>query len=541
MTIQPFTPTDEQYAAIEFPSSMVVTARPGSGKTAVVASKIRRILPSLPGYQGVVAISYTNKASDELKRRSKEGAIDSKSSFFGTIDEFCINEIIRPFASHVFEKHCELQTVKSQDLPESLSTLRPSKPVAEAYIKDTRSFLPFFRACHEQGVIALEAVGMLAYFILNDSAACLRYIKSRYVAIFVDEYQDSGYFQHRLFVCLKENGLNAIAVGDADQSIFLFARKNPTYLLSLTNAESGFKPFSLTINHRSHASITAYARRLLDQRSQYFLDPNNRVYRVNVPGSQYQIAQWLKDNIPRAAKHFSVTSLDRIGILCANSQTAKIVADNIGIPHRLYEEGPFGPSPNHEAKLFMELLAFRFDLQRNAQEIIQRNVRDNLNSSKLRKLRAKILQCRNSPIEQLYDNLCYAVVAIFGNDISIDARNKLREICNNSKALSWFNPPNPHEVQILTLHKSKGLEFNVVFHLDLYDWILPRRVYLQGVWDPIFENEQQCLNLHYVGITRAIDACFLITSTRRINSNGELKNASPSQFFGRNGVVAHLI
>lgn len=538
MTAPHFKPTDEQLAAIDFPNSMVVTARPGSGKTAVVSGKIRRMLPFLPDYRGVIAISYTNKASDELKRRCKEGAIDSKRSFFGTIDEFCISEIIRPFASHVFDQNCELRTIKETELTASLSTLLPSKPINEARIEDTSSFLPFFRACHAQGVIVLEAVGMLAYFILNDSEACLRYIKSRYAAIFVDEYQDSGYFQHFLFVCLKEHGLCAIAVGDADQSIFQFAKKDAAYLISLTKAGSGFEPFSLTINHRSHPTITAYARRLLDPFSQYFPDKDNRVYQVSIQGSQYQVAGWLQSNIPLAAAHFALLSLDQVGILCANSQTAKIVADNIGIPHRLHEDSPFGASPSNEEKLFMELLAFRFDMQKNAQEIIQRNVRNNLNSSNARELRAKIFLCRQCSIEQLYGCLCQAAVAISGNKISASASHQLREVCCNPKALHWFFPPQTNQVQILTLHKSKGLEFNVVYHLDLYDWILPRRTMVQGVWSPVFQNEQQCLNLHYVGITRSVQACVLVTSTQRLNSSGELKNAQPSQFFGRNGVVA---
>ncbi len=60
--------TKEQSIAIEYPSSMVLTACPGSGKTAVIVSKIVNDLALCNDYQGVIAISYTNKASDELKK-----------------------------------------------------------------------------------------------------------------------------------------------------------------------------------------------------------------------------------------------------------------------------------------------------------------------------------------------------------------------------------------------------------------------------------------------------------------------------------------
>ena len=47
----------------------------------------------------------------------------------------------------------------------------------------------------------------------------------------------------------------------------------------------------------------------------------------------------------------------------------------------------------------------------------------------------------------------------------------------------------------MTLHKSKGLEFNIVFHLDLYKWILPNEY---GDAD----SQTQDLNLHYFDTKR---------------------------------------
>ena len=65
-------PTQEQMEVLGYSGNIVVTAKPGSGKTFTVVEKIANIMPSLPDYQGVIAISFTNKASDELKRRCKQ-------------------------------------------------------------------------------------------------------------------------------------------------------------------------------------------------------------------------------------------------------------------------------------------------------------------------------------------------------------------------------------------------------------------------------------------------------------------------------------
>jgi superfamily I DNA/RNA helicase len=96
--------SEEQVKILSSNNSLVVLANPGSGKTFTISMKILAILPDLSEYQGIIAISYTNKASDELKSRALKGNIEKKGSFFGTIDKFFLNEIIYPFASHIFNK-----------------------------------------------------------------------------------------------------------------------------------------------------------------------------------------------------------------------------------------------------------------------------------------------------------------------------------------------------------------------------------------------------------------------------------------------------
>ena len=82
----------------------------------------------------------------------------------------------------------------------------------------------------------------------------------------------------------------------------------------------------------------------------------------------------------------------------------------------------------------------------------------------------------------------------------------------------------------MTLHKSKGLEFKCVFLLDLYEWVLPPR----GNWVSK-EDYIQSLNLHYVGITRAIEACYIMIGSHRYRSKQQdFIEAKESQFLYRN-------
>lgn len=94
---------------------------------------------------------------------------------------------------------------------------------------------------------------------------------------------------------------------------------------------------------------------------------------------------------------------------------------------------------------------------------------------------------------------------------------------------------NANEVQLMTLHKSKGLEFDIVFHLNVCEWELPsKRIVNNDFHQQEYINMEQDLDLHYVGITRAKKACFLIRSLQRRNAKGELKLAEDSEFLTLN-------
>ena len=74
----------------------------------------------------------------------------------------------------------------------------------------------------------------------------------------------------------------------------------------------------------------------------------------------------------------------------------------------------------------------------------------------------------------------------------------------------------------MTLHKSKGLEFEAVFHMDLYEYVFTFP-------DSSPDDKQQEKNLHYVGLTRAKKVCYLMQGTRRYrNKRNDFYDAVPS-------------
>lgn len=72
-----FSPTKEQADVISADGNMVITACPGSGKTTVIVEKIRNEIDGLNEFQGVIGITFTVKASKELRKRCKAGAFNT--------------------------------------------------------------------------------------------------------------------------------------------------------------------------------------------------------------------------------------------------------------------------------------------------------------------------------------------------------------------------------------------------------------------------------------------------------------------------------
>lgn len=84
----------------------------------------------------------------------------------------------------------------------------------------------------------------------------------------------------------------------------------------------------------------------------------------------------------------------------------------------------------------------------------------------------------------------------------------------------------------MTYHKSKGLEFDVVFLMDCYRYIIPNE------YNKKYTNLEADENLHYVGLTRGKEAVYILLGTERFRSKkSDYISASESIFLSRNGLV----
>lgn len=522
-------PTDEQNNVLECDGNIVITAKPGSGKTFTIVEKIARILPRLPDYKGIIAISFTNKASDELKKRCKQRCVDTKQSFFGTIDRFYISQIIIPFACHITGKKPEYAILDDVPAEGKYSSLRNLQ-----WPLTNREKSLLFDALSE-GKIFLKLTGETAYSILESAPGAIIYLKARYSHIFVDEYQDCGRIQNDIFAALIENGLLGIAVGDINQAIYGFANRFPKYLISLVGRKD-FNHFELSRNHRCHEGIAEYSLCLFNASKQ--VPEEKRVFLVSVSGDEHQIASAIDSHINAIKRRYNVSNNNSIAILCRSNNSIARVDACLSTPHKVFEDTILDKDNSEWGRFFRIVLTSRFEEEQYAPDFAAELFSEEYEPVKYRKalsLSQTIFACTAEKMALVESEIAELAELVFPQKRNSDALKKLHTVLSSPEILQNYIPATNDEINLMTLHKSKGLEFNIVFHLDLYKWVFPNE------YDSD-EAKIQDLNLHYVGITRAKDACYIVNGTQRFRSkNNDYIKALPSPFLEYPGVSERRI
>lgn len=532
--------TPDQEAAIASTANMVITACPGSGKTTVVAEKIRNEVQNLSDYKGVIGITFTVKASKELKVRCKKDACDVKASFFGTIDHFCLSEIIYPFGSRLIGNTPE--SVECKLFDEIPRTIKDQVPTISGYAGELNSdlyrvFEGDIKTLYENGYVLLELLGVMANYILNNSLACQKYFKAKYVSVYIDEYQDSSEPQHMLFLKLIELGLTGVAVGDTQQSIYAWRGSNPEFIESLTKKSNVFEHHIVNINHRCHPSITNYSNRLFKSDCDLLPSDEIKVYRWSYSGTQIDVSEAVSNSIKDVMEKGLTDSYSKIGVLVRNNISLGFLEQKLDVPYRIFDEDPLAIRNTNICNIFASLLHYRFDSEYRVNDVIEIvETHKKILANEMSNFRRLIVEVKGKDQEELAASVINATKTLLNLDINDSDEELINAICIDNKKLKHYKPIAENEVQVMTLHKSKGLEFDVVYHLDLYDWVHPKRQFVQGSREVVYDNWEQELNLHFVGITRAREHCILMTSSNRLNYQHQTKRGNPSQFFDLPGL-----
>lgn len=193
-------------------NKVVVIAAAASGKTRSLIGRIQYLIDNGNDANSIVAITYTNAAAIEMRRRLK----NCENVFIGTIHSYC-NQILVKYG------------INTND------------------ILDKEEFDELFELIDKNPEICPNVEHLI-----------------------VDEFQDcSSLHYHFLFDILKPK--NWMVFGDPRQSIYSFLGGNPSLMLNLAQ-EEGVKIYQMRKNYRNGIKILNFARSYSKKRGMDYVD-----------------------------------------------------------------------------------------------------------------------------------------------------------------------------------------------------------------------------------------------------------------------------
>lgn len=291
----------KQQEVVDFKGkNLLVMAGAGSGKTRVLTERIRRMLEELSEGERILAITFSNKAADELKERLSLSVGDDvleNSIYVGTIHNFCLDVVTSrapiiglPNDLHIFDSFEDrLKIFKDaiEGIPELKKNLMTSSPkenetklrdllnkvsnakrnlrFAEDYEKNPLVkllFEEYDRLLISQGAMDFDDILRYAYKIFATRQSVTDLYRKIYKHVFVDEAQDLNKAQYEVIKILAGDVLGVTMVGDPNQSIYGFNGSNSEYMDKIFVKD--FNPTTIVLNEnfRSSKSVISAAKKI---------------------------------------------------------------------------------------------------------------------------------------------------------------------------------------------------------------------------------------------------------------------------------------
>jgi DNA helicase-2/ATP-dependent DNA helicase PcrA len=365
--------TPEQRDAVMSPARRhLVRATAGSGKTHVLTLRIqRRVADGEVAADQVLAMTFTRKAGDELRRRLfRAGVRDVRAGTFhraalNLVTQYREDHHLRPLTlepnrrklvaslAAQLRESGELRLEDwqlprlEQEIGWALSQgyngtayaknarrLRRDAPLAPAALADVLD--RYVGLCKSRGLIDFDLLLSEAITILREEPDVLASFRYRNRSLYVDETQDMNPLQFMLLRQMAGDDPDLFCVGDPNQSIYGFNGANPTLINEILLTWPDTMVLDLTRNHRSTANIIAVANTLLEAGARGIVPaqdegevPLVRSYHTDEEEAEH-VATWL------SAKHQPGSPWKSMAVLARTNAQLELIAsylDAAGVPN----------------------------------------------------------------------------------------------------------------------------------------------------------------------------------------------------------------
>ncbi len=288
---------DKQYeAVINTEGPCLIIAGAGSGKTKVLTYKIAYLIgeKNIKPWN-ILAITFTNKAANEMKQRAEALIGDNvKDMWIGTFHSICV-KILRRYISTIgydssfaiFDttdqrsliKEClkelniddklftdrgvlsEISNAKNEMLEPDTYKLRANGDFRKEKIATIYEL--YQKKLKSNNALDFDDIINLTIKVLTETPESLEYYSEKFKYVLVDEYQDTNKAQFMLVSILASRYGNITVVGDNDQSIYSFRGADITNILNFEKDFPGAKIIKLEQNYRCTGKILEAANEVI--------------------------------------------------------------------------------------------------------------------------------------------------------------------------------------------------------------------------------------------------------------------------------------
>ncbi|MEF2640959.1 MAG: DNA helicase PcrA [Clostridia bacterium] len=275
---------------------VLVIAGAGSGKTKVLTHKIAFLIQEKQVKPwNILAITFTNKAANEMKQRVENLLSDSSNDIWmGTFHSICVR-ILRRYIDRIgfdssfiifdtsdqrtLVKDC-LKELKVDDklftdravlseISNAKNEMLEPKAYSVKYANDFRKetigkvYELYQKRLRENNAIDFDDIINYTIKILTENQDVLEYYTEKFKYVLVDEYQDTNKAQFMLISILASKYGNITVVGDNDQGIYSFRGADISNILNFERDFPGTKIIKLEQNYRCTGNILKAANAVI--------------------------------------------------------------------------------------------------------------------------------------------------------------------------------------------------------------------------------------------------------------------------------------
>ena len=362
----------QRLAATHMEGPLLVLAGPGSGKTRVVTHRIAHLISQGVPARNIVALSFTNKAADEMRRRVT-ALVGPQAVEMGTFHRF---------AARLLRTHARMVGLTSDysilDTDDSGSVMKRAAkrlglnlthtPVdrlagiisrAKNDLRTPETFEPGWGRpadevavrlwpVYQQMMLECNAVDfddLLVHVarLIIDNPELRSQLDARHRWILVDEYQDTNAAQYAILRGLSIDHPNLSVTGDPDQAIYGWRGASIRNILEFERDYPSASVVKLEHNYRSTANILATADRLIahnTRRKQKRLltdAPDGSPVRIVLDASGHEEAERIADEIAMSITTSARSPRDFAILFRTNalSRSLEVALRSRGVPYQL--------------------------------------------------------------------------------------------------------------------------------------------------------------------------------------------------------------